>query len=207
MPKLKLSYFDFDGGRGEPRRLALSIANIPFEDHRFPVSDWPNQRESTPLLQSPVFEIDGEVITQSSSISRYAGRLSGLYPDDALQALYCDEVFDLVEDIVTKIVKTFFMEEDEKREAREALAAGPMPLYLKRLQTMLETRGGRYFADDRLTIADFKVFLWVRNIKSGLLDYMPTDLVDREAPKLNEHFDRISNDPGVVAYYESRKSS
>ena len=205
MPKLKLSYFDFDGGRGEPIRLALSIGNIPFEDHRFPTSDWPSLREEMPLKQTPVFEIDGEAITQSSSISRYAGRLAGLYPKDPLQALYCDEVLDTVEDIVAKIVKTFFMEEDEKREAREALAAGPMSLYLKRLQTMLETRGGRYFADDRLTIADFKVFLWVRNIKSGLLDYMPTDLVDRVAPKLNEHFDRINTDPGVVAYYQSRK--
>lgn len=207
MPNLKLSYFDFDGGRGEPIRLALSIGNIPFEDYRFPTSDWPSVRDNMPLRQTPVFEIDGEVITQSSSISRYAGKLSGLYPQDPLQALYCDEVLDVVEDVVAKIVKTFFMEEDEKREAREALAAGPIPLYLKRLETMLETRGGRYFADDRLTIADFKVFLWVRNIKSGLLDYMPTDLVDRQAPKLNEHFDRINTDPGVVAYYEGRKST
>jgi len=29
MPKLKLTYFDFHGGRGEPARLALSIAGIP----------------------------------------------------------------------------------------------------------------------------------------------------------------------------------
>jgi hypothetical protein len=31
MPKLKLTYFDFHGGRGEPARLALSIGGIPFE--------------------------------------------------------------------------------------------------------------------------------------------------------------------------------
>ena len=30
MPKLKLTYFDFHGGRGEPARLALSIGGIPF---------------------------------------------------------------------------------------------------------------------------------------------------------------------------------
>ena len=30
MSKLKLSYFDFHGGRGEPARLALSIGEIPF---------------------------------------------------------------------------------------------------------------------------------------------------------------------------------
>ena len=34
MPKLKLIYFDFHGGRGEPARLALSMRGIPFEDDR-----------------------------------------------------------------------------------------------------------------------------------------------------------------------------
>src|SRR2546429_4863078 len=35
MPKLKLTYFDFDGGRGEPARLALHIGGIAFrsEEH------------------------------------------------------------------------------------------------------------------------------------------------------------------------------
>jgi hypothetical protein len=28
MPKLKLTYFDFHGGRGKPARLALSIGGI-----------------------------------------------------------------------------------------------------------------------------------------------------------------------------------
>jgi hypothetical protein len=32
MPKLALTYFDFDGGRSEPARLALAIASLPFED-------------------------------------------------------------------------------------------------------------------------------------------------------------------------------
>jgi len=31
MSKLKLTYFDFHGGRGEPARLALSIGEIPFD--------------------------------------------------------------------------------------------------------------------------------------------------------------------------------
>ena len=39
MPKLKLTYFDFHGGRGEPARLALSIGGIPFEDARVAPSD------------------------------------------------------------------------------------------------------------------------------------------------------------------------
>ena len=47
MPKLKLTYFDFHGGRGEPARLALSIGGIPFEDDRVAPSDWPGARKRT----------------------------------------------------------------------------------------------------------------------------------------------------------------
>ena len=38
MSKVKLTYFDFDGGRGEPIRIALSIGGIDFEDHRIRLS-------------------------------------------------------------------------------------------------------------------------------------------------------------------------
>ena len=48
MPKLKLTYFDFHGGRGEPARLALSIGNIPFEDDRLPPSEWERRKPITP---------------------------------------------------------------------------------------------------------------------------------------------------------------
>ena len=41
MNKLKLTYFDFSGGRAEPARLAMDIGGIPFEDHRFVPKDFP----------------------------------------------------------------------------------------------------------------------------------------------------------------------
>ena len=44
-------------------------------------------------------------------------------------------------------------------------------------------------------------FVWVRHLKSGALDHVPTDLVERVAPKLVEHYERIKNEAGVKAYY------
>ena len=41
MNKLKLTYFDFPGGRAEPTRLALHIGGVAFEDYRCPFSDFP----------------------------------------------------------------------------------------------------------------------------------------------------------------------
>ena len=39
MAQLKLTYFDFHGGRGEPARLALFIGGIAFEDDRVKPAD------------------------------------------------------------------------------------------------------------------------------------------------------------------------
>ena len=57
------------------------------------------------------------------------------------------------------------------------------------------------FAADRLSVADLKVFVWIRHLRSGALDHVPTDLPDRVAPKLFEHYERVKNDPRVKAYY------
>ena len=201
MPKLKLTYFDFHGGRGEPARLALSIGGIPFEDDRVAPSDWPARKADTPFGALPVLEVDGQTLAQSNAINRYVGTLADLYPSDAWQAALCDEVMEAVEDINTKLAGTFFLREEEKKTQRKALVEGPIPFYLTRLQQRLEAHGGRYFAADRLTVADLKVFVWIRHLESGVLDHIPADLPDRVAPKLVEHYKRVKNDPRVQAYY------
>jgi glutathione S-transferase len=180
MAKLKLTYFDFDGGRGEPARLALHIGGIAFEDHRIAGKDWPTFRDKTPFFAMPMLEVDGKVVSQSNSINRYVGKLTGLYPKDDWQALLCDEVMDAAEDITR---------------------------YLQQFQAKLKAAGEEYFADKRLTVADLKVFMWIRWLRSGVLDHIPKDLVDRVAPLLVKHFDRVTNHPSVAEYYKRRKAA
>lgn len=205
MYTLKLHYFDFHGGRGEAIRLAMALGNIPFEDIRIPMREWPSVRASMPLHAVPVLEIDGEAMTQSNSMCRFIGRLVDLYPDDPLEAFRCDEAMGIVEDALQKTVVTFFIEdEEEKKAAREQLAQGPLTLYLTRLQETLASRG-EYFAAGRLTVADLKVFVWIRSLRSGILDYIPADLPDRLAPELVDHMNRLAAHPGIVAYYESQE--
>ena len=205
MAKLKLTYFDFDGGRGEPARLALHIGGIAFEDHRIAGKDWPAFRDKTPFLAMPTLEVDGNVVSQSNSINRYVGKLAGLYPKDDWQALLCDEVMDAAEDISARIAHTIELPEDAKKKAREELAAGGITRYLEQFQARLKASGGDYFSDKRLTVADLKVFMWIRWLRSGALDHIPKDLVDRVAPLLVKHFERVASDPKVAEYYRRRK--
>jgi glutathione S-transferase len=136
---------------------------------------------------------------------RYVGRMAGLYPADDMQALYCDEVLDAQEDLAHYIVPTFGLKGDELRLAREKLVNGWMSVYLRGLEQLLTRGGGKYFANDEMTMADLKTFIQTRWLCSGTLDHVPTDLVQRLAPGLVEHRQRVETDPRVVAYYASRR--
>ena len=201
MPQLKLSYFDFHGGRAEPVRLAMHIGGVTFEDYRFTFPEFAEVRKTTPFGQVPTLEVDGVQVTQCDSILRYVGKLAGLYPSDAYQALLCDEVAYVVEEASVRMGPSFRMTGEAQKEARAALVNGSMPVYLRWLQSQLQAHGGQYFADDRLTIADLKVFVDVRGLNSGRLDHVPTDLVQQVAPALNTHMQRIAQTPAVAQYY------
>lgn len=201
MNKLKLTYFDFPGGRAEPARLALHIGGIPFEDYRFAPGDFSEVRKTTPLNQVPTLHVDDVQITQSDAITRYAGKLAGLYPQDDFQALMCDEVMGALEDINVKIGATFGMQGDDLKSAREALAADALPRYLRWLQNQLESHGGQFLADNRLTIADLKAFVILRWLGSGKLDHIPGDLIGTVAPKLDEYMHRLADLPAIAQYY------
>jgi prostaglandin-H2 D-isomerase / glutathione transferase len=206
MPTLKLTYFDFDGGRGEPARLALHIGGVAFEDHRIAGKDWPAYRDRTPFLAMPTLEVDGKVFSQSNSINRFVGKLTGLYPKDDLQAFLCDEMMEAVEDLSTRIAQTFGLAEDARKKAREELAAGHLRRYLEQFQAKLQAAGGEYFAERRLTVADLKVAMLVRWLRAGVLDHIPKDLVDTVAPQLVKHFERVTGHPKVAEYYQRRKA-
>jgi glutathione S-transferase len=205
MTDYKLIYFDMDGGRGEPIRIALHAAGIDFEDQRIAFPDFQEAKKNLPFGCLPVFEVDGVAVTQSNAIARYVGRLSGLYPEDERQALYCDETMDVVEDIIHYLGSTFGLQGEALKSAREQLVERRLSVFLPGLAKLLARGGGKYFADDRLTMADLKVFVQTQWFRSGQLDHIPADLVDSLAPALAGHQARIESDPVVVAWRDTRR--
>jgi len=203
MPTLKITYFDFHGGRGETPRLIMALGDIPFEDERISFEEHAATIKDRPFEAVPVLEVDGRIISQSNTINRYLGKMADLYPKDDLQAALCDEVMAAIEDLTHMVVATFQMDEEEKKATREALTSGALTVYLKRFEQFLKDRGGEYFADNRLTIADLKMYVWIGGLNSGMLDYVPNDIVETVAPSLNSHYERVHQHPKVSAYYAS----
>lgn len=203
MNNLKLTYFDFHGGRGEPIRIALHSAGIAFEDIRWSFADFGEKRQTLRFNAVPALEINGEIFTQSNAISRYVGKLANMYPVDPLQALYCDEVLGAMEDITHYLVQTFGLEGDVLKQARQELMNGRLTVFFNGLNELLKRGGGTYFADQRLTVADLKVFVTVRQFRSGGIDHIPAEFIDQLAPELCDHQSLMEKEPSVVAYYAS----
>lgn len=206
MPAYKLTYFDIDGGRGEVTRIAMHVAGIDFDDNRISFPEFGATRQSMRFHAVPILEVDGEEFSQSDAMSRYVGRLAGLYPSDPMQAMYCDEVLGAYEDLTQFVVRTFGLEGDELRQAREELRDGKMTVFLKGLQALLQRGGGEYFADGQLTVADLRSFVQMKSLTAGMLDHVPADFAQSVAPELVAHHKRVSTDSRVVAYYASRNS-
>ena len=204
VPRLVLTYFDYDGSRGEVARLALHLAGVAFEDRRVTWKEWPSVRDRMPFMGMPVLEVDGVVITQSNTINRYVGKLAGLYPKDDWQAALVDEVMAAIEDITVEIEETLTLDPESKKKAREALAKGPLLRYLQQIEARLKRGGGEWFVENRLTVADLKCYIWIQALTDGGLDHITDNFVADNAPLLVQHMDRVASQPKIAAYYAAR---
>ncbi|MBX2870087.1 MAG: glutathione S-transferase family protein [Acidiferrobacterales bacterium] len=202
MQNIKLTYFDFHGGRAEPVRMALAIGKIEFEDIRVSFMDFARMRGSLPLKAVPVMEVDGVSYCESNAMTRYVGKLTGLYPDDPWQAFLCDEILEASEDVTVALVKTFGLEGDALKEARDKLENGIITDCLELFNKRLAAAGGAYFSANQLTVADLKVMVWLRALNAGQLDHVSNSLVASVAPELNTYVGRISQLPSVAKYLE-----
>ncbi|KAE8993087.1 hypothetical protein PF011_g17277 [Phytophthora fragariae] len=116
-PALKLSYFGF-AGRAEAARLAFYVGGVPFEDKRLSHEQFADIKPSLPLGQVPALEVDGEVMTQTYAILRYAGRLGGLYPvSSPFAALKVDEVLHALCEMGEQMIPSFQEQDADKKKA------------------------------------------------------------------------------------------
>jgi prostaglandin-H2 D-isomerase / glutathione transferase len=98
--KLVLHFFNL-AGRARAIRMAFALGKIPYEDRRYSYDEFEKlqQASALPFGAFPVLDVDGERLAQSRAILRYAGRLAGLYPHDALAAARCDMAIDAMEEV------------------------------------------------------------------------------------------------------------
>jgi hypothetical protein len=81
-----LTYFDISG-LGEPIRLALSVAQMPFEDKRLERDEFLALKPKLRFGQVPCLQVGSEELFQSSAILRYIGQAFDMSGAESARAL------------------------------------------------------------------------------------------------------------------------
>ncbi|HEY9470937.1 MAG TPA: glutathione S-transferase family protein [Propionibacteriaceae bacterium] len=199
MSKLRLTYFDFAGSRGEECRIALHLAGIDFDDVRVKSADWPALKESMPFGAMPVLQVPGKPpLAHSNAILVFIGRQHGLHPVDAFEAARHEAVMCAVEELRHTITPTLRISDPEqKRAAREALAANELATWGSQVERQLGD--GPFVGGQSLQVSDIKLYMVVRWLTSGTLDHVPATVLDH-CPKLLRLYRAVGEHSGVKAW-------
>jgi len=178
MPSYKLTYFDAKG-RAEAIRLALHYSGIQFTDERLTREQFAQKKESLPFGQVPVLSVDDKVIPQEVAILQYIGRQSGLYPSDREEALKVDIMINVANDFYGSMMVFFMPDGPATAEMKKTVIGERLPKLLDYLEKTLAKNGTTFCAGDKLTIADLRFYSIITSFKSGILNGLPVELVDK----------------------------
>ena len=208
--KLTFIYFDFPFWRAEVARIALYFGDIYFEDLRVSGEEFLRVKTNghlddgtiIPFHQFPCLMVDGVPISQTGGISRFCGKLSGLYPrNNDLLAARIDQFLDLATDITFLISASGSEERDEKiRANRQELSKGELPRKLKMLERSID-QNNDWIIDSDISIADIAIWRLMGWLSSGMLDGVPTDLL-KDFPKIRRVCLAVDAHPKVQEWIE-----
>ena len=187
---LTLYYFKIPFWRAEVARVSLFIGNIPFNDYRIENKDYDIFKESgrlpnnkiAPFKQLPVLEVDGKIFSQTGTIARFCGKLSGLYPtNNDYEAALIDQIIEASQDINFMVTLSSRDKDLHKmKKAREILATKHLPKMFQYLENLIaKNKNSPWFVSDKITIADLAVWRLLGWLSSGLLEGVPKNILDK----------------------------
>ena len=185
---LKLIYVDTPFWRAEVPRIALHHGSIPFKDERISRKDFLNARKSgltergylLPFKQIPVLIVDNVSLSQTGAISRFCGKISGLYPsNNDLAAARIDQVIDMATDI-TVLFSTYRKSSENKLdlEGRKLFFDSYILPKLFLLENSLSLESN-FLNGEGLTIADITIWRVIGWLSSGLIEGFPTNFIHK----------------------------
>ena len=182
----KFTYLDIKGF-GEAIRLTLYVGKVEFEDHRVSYAQVREMGKDgrLPYGQVPILELDGETYAQSGAIMRWAGRQSGLYPEDEKLQLRCDAIEDALTDIKKLLPSIWYgsilgrnpttkeplvpISDDTKAEVLKGLNEIALPYRFGQLERALEKSGGPYFCGEQMMFCDLSFYASLLHLWSFLV--------------------------------------
>ena len=201
---IKVYYSHLPFWRAEVLRASLFIKDIPFEDIRVSREEFvhliktgflPNGKKA-PFHQLPVIEAEGKIIGQTGAIARYCGKASNLYADDNLKAAKIDQIIDAATDITNLVSPTIREKDlDKKMDDRKLLVNKLLPRWFRYLENLLSEDESTWFVE-KMSIADVAIWRLLGWLTSGIIDGIPTSIID-DFPKLKNIHHQVHTHPKV----------
>lgn len=159
---------------------------------------------TTPFGALPVLEMPGKpALAEANAILVYIGRQHGLHPRDDFEAARHEALMSAVEEIRHTISPTLrITDPDQKRTAREALAANELHTWAAQVERQLGD--GPFIGGATLQVADLKLYMMARWLTSGVLDHIATTVLDH-CPKLLRLQKAVAAHAGVQAWLARKK--
>lgn len=180
--------------------MALTIAGIPFTDNRLSREAWLKLKPDAPYGALPTAKIDGQEFAQSNAILRYCGKLSGLYPEDPKEALFADEIIDMMEDCMLSLFMYKGDDKEQLRAVREKAVNEAFPRYLGGLEKRLGLFGeGPWAVGGKLSTADLAIYANFHYLASKRIEFIDETCIEKYV-KMMKIFRTVSNHPKVVAW-------
>ncbi|XP_057368614.1 glutathione S-transferase 1-like [Daphnia carinata] len=199
MPVYKLHYFNLRG-RAELARLIMSQAGVEFEDVRFERTEWPALKATMPFGQVPVLEVDGQMLAQSNTISRYLARKHGLAGKDEWEQGLADMYADNIGDLMTGMRPAFLEKDAEKqKELYEKFMTETIATHVAIVEKQLEKNGTGHLVGKELTWADLAYY----GFFSFLVEKFGEDFL-KDASHLKSLIALVEELPNIKKWVESR---
>ena len=217
MPAIKFTYFD-TRGLGEPVRLILNHAKVPFDDVRVNHEQWATLKPSkfhynwidfTPSFSEfktgkiPCLEYDGQQLNESYAICRFLARKYGLAGKDDFEQAVVDSIADVQKDFYFAMSPWFYNKlgfaPGDPAELREKHFVPNIARFFPIFTSFLKESGSGFLSKSGLTWADFFVTEYLFTLKKLEPE------VFKDYPELNALLDRIQNVPELKDYYKNRK--
>ncbi|XP_046646245.1 glutathione S-transferase 1-like isoform X1 [Daphnia pulicaria] len=199
MPAYKLHYFNLRG-RAELARLILNQAGVEFEDVRFERAEWPALKASMPFAQVPVLEVDGQMLAQSNTISRYLARQHGLAGKDEWEQAQADMYADNINDLMTGMRPAFLEKDaDKQKELYQKFMTDNVAPHVAIVEKQLETNGSGHLVGKELTWADLAYYGYF----AFLVEKFGEDFL-KDAPLLKALIAMVEALPNIKKWVESR---
>lgn len=222
--KVTLKYFPIEAA-AEKVRLALHVSGVAFEDIRVPFGEWQEMKATMPNGQLPVMTIDdGEMITQSGAMARWAARQGKgeLYPvDDVEKCLLIDMLIGYFEDDSRDWSPALYMGmnpakfgydkdfaktdagKDMVKSMREKYVKEILPKNIGLLIKQLKKSGGPFLCGDSLSLADVWWIPRLKYLRAGIADHLDKTCLD-SMPEILAYIDAVYAHPSIASWYAKK---